>query len=345
MLKQRKAVGFAMMCVSILAGTAVPARAGYYWGGNGMQVVASGTVANGAIYMQSASLWPNYGNVQGGCSLQFTNTPASDSIVSSRLLVALYGGSKDYTCTLAATINGATTTVTLGGSADSNPEFDANKTNVYGSTSSGAWVISIPVATANLKSGGAADNVNITITNQSGSFDGRIVYSSLWEVYQQASLKNTFQYAIAEGSGDIYTTTPGTAQSPTVSSRLVDLGGFDLANLQSDKLDTLYTYVHAGQDNHLYLNGSLVGGDPAVSSGSTYAAVQASFDVTSGLASNDNSVKFSVDTSDGVIGSGTTVLRPQEAILEATYSVPEPATLGLLAVSALGVIRKGKKHG
>jgi MYXO-CTERM domain-containing protein len=340
MHKHRNAVGLVMVFALILAGSAVPAGAGFYWGGNGMQVIDSGTIANGAIYMQSVSAWPAYGNASGGYSCQFTNTPASDSIVSSRLLVAIYGGSKDYTCTLTATVNGAATSVTLGGAADSNPEFTAGQTNVYGSTSSGAWVVSIPVAAANLASG-AADNVNITITNKSGNFDGRIVYSSLWEVYQQASLKNTFQYAIAEGSGDIYSTTPGTAQTPTVSSRSVDMGGFNVANLETAKLDTLYTYVHSGQDNHLYLNGSLVGGDPAVSSGSTYAAVQAGFDVTSELSSSDNQVKFSVDPADGVASSGTSVLRPQVAILEATSAAtPEPATLGLLAVGALGLIRR-----
>ena len=200
------------------------------------------------------------------------------------------------------------------------------------------WVVSIPV-TGDLNTNGSANNVNVKISSNTG-FDGRIVYASLWDVYQKASLDNTFQYAVAEGSGDIYTTTPVTAQSPTVASRWVDMGAFNTSNLQSAKLDTLYTYVHAGQDNHLYINsndtsnGTLLGGDPAVSSNSTYAPVQASFDVTPDLSSIDNWIKFSVDPADGVAGSGTNVFRPQVAILEATSAAaPEPSTLCLLATA------------
>ena len=156
---------------------------------------------------------------------------------------------------------------------------------------------------------------------------------------------------MAEGSGDIYTTTPPTAQSPTVPSRWVDLGGFNTTGLQSAQLDTLYTYVHAGQDNHLYINsndasnGTLLGGDPAVVSSSTYAPVQASFDVTPDLSSIDNWIKFSVDPADGVIGSGTSVFRPQVAILEATSAAaPEPGTMALLAAGGLTLLFWGRKR-
>ena len=165
--------------------------------------------------------------------------------------------------------------------------------------------------------------MNITANDPTNQFDGRVVYASLWDVYQNASLNNSFQYSVAEGSGDIYT--PGYA-SGTVPSRTIDFGGFNTSNLQSAQLDTLYTYVHAGQDNLLFMNGGTLGGNPAVSSGATYAPVQASFNVTSNLSPSDNSIKFSVDPADGVTapapGSlgdyGSPMLRPQVAILAAT---------------------------
>ena len=45
-------------CVMVLVATAtwmaaVSARAGYNWGGDGMKEIASGTISNGAVYMQS----------------------------------------------------------------------------------------------------------------------------------------------------------------------------------------------------------------------------------------------------------------------------------------------------
>ena len=332
---------------------AAPAWAGYIWGGNGMEEISSGTIPNGAVYMQSYGAWgTSYTNSSSGYSTQFT-VPACNDVVDARLVLGIYGGSAyNLASPLTVTVNGVATSVTVGGgtsSPDTNPEFTASQTNVYGSASSGTWVVSIPV-TGDLNTNGSANNVNVKISSNT-NFDGRIVYASLWDVYQKASLNNTFQYAVAEGSGDIYTTTPPTAQSPTVPSRWVDLGGFNTTGLQSAQLDTLYTYVHAGQDNHLYINsndissGTLLGGDPAVSSGSTYAPVQADFDVTSDLSSSDNWIKFSVDPADGVIGSGTSVFRPQVAILEATSAaVPEPGTMALLTAGGLTLLVWGRKR-
>ncbi len=300
------------------------ARADYNFGGDGMQVVSSGTVANGAVSMQSIGLWSENYSVDsmnpGGCSTTFT-IPACTDVVASRLVVALYGGSAYNTAALTVTVNGVPTIVTIGGITDSNVPFTSGP-NVYGSMTSGAWVISVPVA-ADLNTSGAVNSVNITANDPTNQFDGRVVYASLWDVYQNASLNNSFQYSVAEGSGDIYT--PGYA-SGTVPSRTIDFGGFNTSNLQSAQLDTLYTYVHAGQDNLLFMNGGTLGGNPAVSSGATYAPVQASFNVTSNLSPSDNSIKFSVDPADGVTapapGSlgdyGSPMLRPQVAILAAT---------------------------
>ena len=311
------------------------ASAGYNWGGDGMEVVGSGTIPNGAVSLQSVAAWPQNTTAPTGYSTQFT-IPACDDIVNARLVLGLYGGNASYTADVTVTVNGVPMSVSLGGTADQNPEFTASQTNVYGSTSSGAWVVSVPVA-ADLNTNGAANSVNISATTISG-FDGRIVYASLWDVYQKSSLNNTFQYAVAEGSGDIYSAQPGTAQSPTTASRWVDFGSFNTSHLESAQLDALYTYVHTGQDNHLYFsssgtsNGTLLGGDPAVRSGSTYAPVQANFNVTSNLSPTDNWTKFSVDPADGVTSSAPSVFRPQVAILEAT-SAAQSSSIWASAIS------------
>ena len=72
--------------------------------------------------------------------------------MDSRLVLGLYGGNADNTATVTVTVNGVATNLTIGGGKttppDPNPEFTTNQTNVYGSTSSGAWVVSIPVASS-----------------------------------------------------------------------------------------------------------------------------------------------------------------------------------------------------
>jgi len=345
-----------MISVGLLALATSRAAADYNWAGDGLQCITSGNVANGALYMQSLGLFSNPSSAgSGGLSFGFTNTPAATGIVDARLVLGIYGGSASNTCQLVTTVNGTTASTigTLGGKTDSNPTYTAHGTNVYGSTSSGAWVVSIPVQTC-LNTNGSADMVHVAATTSNG-FDGRIVYASLWEVYQNPALNNTFQYAVAEGSGDIYNSTPSNAPGGTVTaaSRWVDFGSFNTTGAQAATLNTLYTYVHPGQDNKLYLsmdnlhNGTLTGGDPAVSSSSTYAPVQSSFDVLSSIANGDNWAKFSVDPADGVslsTGSyGANVLRPQAAILDATSAVPEPGTIIVLGIAGASLLLRRKR--
>ena len=156
------------------------------------------------------SLWSGQTATQsGGYSFDFT-TPAVSNVVTARLLVGIYGGSASNTCNLMATVNGGTAaSLTLGGTGDVNPEFTANQTNVYGSASSGDWLVSIPV-TANLTASGGTDAVKITATTTSG-LTATSSTLRLWEVYQNPSLNNQFQYAVGEGNGDIYNSLPNNA--------------------------------------------------------------------------------------------------------------------------------------
>ena len=64
----------------------------------------------------------------------------------------------------------------LGGTGDANPGFTANQTNVYGSTSSGAWLVSIPV-TLDLNASGGHRAVKIAATNINGTSTAGIVYA------------------------------------------------------------------------------------------------------------------------------------------------------------------------
>ena len=98
---------------------------------------------------------------------------------------------------------------------DPNPEFTTGQTNVYGSTSSGAWVVSVPVA-ADLNTNGTANSVNITGHTSRASTGGSSMPRYGTSI-RRRRLNNSFQYAVAEGSGDIYSPTPRTAhrrQSP-----------------------------------------------------------------------------------------------------------------------------------
>lgn len=359
MLRQCNVVRTSVLLAVIVAGSATPALADYAKYGDGMQVVASGTVVNGGLDIQSSGYWLNSGAAITSSSQTYTlngsfSGRSCDSVVAARLVLTLWGANASNTAQVDVSINGGSlASLTIGGdglngsTADANPAFSANQANVYGG-GSGVWLVSIPIAdTSVLKTTDSNNDFSVTITPQyqggSVPFDGRVNQVSLIEVYQKASLNNTFQYAIAEGTGDIYKATSGGA-----AFRTVDLGSVSTAGLQSATLHALYTYGDSGQNDRLYFDGVQLGGNDVANHQDGNTALNfvpdlVRFDVTGNLLSI-NSVRFSVDANDGIPGTLETSLRPSLAVLEVT-SVPEPVTLGLLAIGALGVLRGGRKQG
>lgn len=333
--------------------TAEIASASYTFSGNGMQTLFSGSVADGALYVQSNTTW----NAGGGhvttsdgpvpyvLTTNFT-APVCDSVATSRLVLTLWGGNPVLVGGLSATVNSASVAdLNVGGTGDSTQTFGATGINVYGS-GSGVWLVSIPVDSALLHTNGTANEVKITMSDPNLTdgvcFDGRVGQATLWSVYQKDSLSNLFQYAVAEGSGDIYKTPTYTSSGvtyPTVMSREISLGSVNAQNVTSAVVDAMYTYGDKNQNDRLYFNNAQLGGDDVANkqNGSSLAVVPdlVSFDVTDSLSSN-NTIRFSANPGD-VPTPQEISLRPQLAILAVT-STPEPGTMVLLATGAAAVL-------
>ena len=215
--------------------------------------------------------------------------------------------------------------------------------SVYGS-GSGVWLIGLPVNPLWLNTNGSANSVSITVTT-SNSFDGRISQASLVSVYQDDALHNRLQYAIAEGSGDIYRT-PSGSQTNAWS---VSLGTLALSNPTSATLHAVYTYGDANQNDHLYFNGAALGGSGSNDvarwapspTGLSYGPDAVSYDVLP-LMDLTNSARFSVGTD--VPGTRETSLRAQIAVLE-VYAIPEPSAWLLAALGVLPLLHGRKRHG
>ena len=209
------------------------AWAGYNWGGDGMEEIASGTIPNGAVYMQSYGDWgTSYTNSSSGYSTQFTS-PACDDVVNARLVLGIYGGSAyNLASPLTVTVNGVATSVTVGGgtsSPDTNPEFTASQTNVYGSMSSGAWVVSIPV-TGDLNTNGSANNVNVKISSNTELRRADRLCFAVGRLSEGVAEQHV---PICRGRGQrrhLHHHARHVA-IPTVASRWVDLGAFNTSKL------------------------------------------------------------------------------------------------------------------
>jgi len=332
-MNPKRSLLFAALTLALAVQTS---HASYNQPGQGLQTVLSGTVSDGALYFGSQATWLNTANPAVGqpynVNTSFT-MPSADSIVNGRLILTLWGGTANYTANLAISINGnslVTGGLNFGSTSDANVSFSATQPSVYGS-GSGVWLVGLPVNADYLHTDGTANFIAITVTDTgTGTFDGRLQQVSVLSVYQNAVLNNQFQYAIAEGSGDIYKT-PGTGQT---DNRTISFGGLTLANPTAATLAALYTYGDAGQNDRLYFNGTQLGGNDIATwapsgTGLSYGPDYVTNNVLSLLQAN-NSANFSVGAD--VPGTRETSLRPEIAALEITQAIPEPSTIGLVAL-------------
>ncbi|MFO1512957.1 MAG: DUF3344 domain-containing protein [Verrucomicrobiota bacterium] len=305
--------------------------------GHGISNVLSGSIANGGLYWQSTTNWLNAGNpITTFTTYAVTNDytlPACDSISVARIVMTVWGGTANYISQMTVTINGtnlaAANPLVFGSTTDTNPVFSATSANTYGS-GSGVWLVTLPVPPEMLLKDGTPNTIIISQTSPNG-FDGRVQHVTLLAVYQKSSLANTFDYSIAEGSGDIYKTPTGTQ----VSQRTVAFAPIIPTSATAAKLQVLYTYGDALNDR-LYFNGTQFGSDNVadwstalVNNGPSIV----SFDVLGSLVAS-NTVSFSLAAD--VPATPETSLRPQLAALAVTRpaSIPLPS----LAISSGGVI-------
>jgi hypothetical protein len=303
--------------------------------GHGITNVLSGSVANGALYWQSTTNWLNTGNpIQTYGTYAITNNyslPACDSVSVARIVMTVWGGTANYVSEMTVTINGtnlpAASPFIFGTTNDANPVFSATSANAYGS-GSGVWLVTLPVPPEMLLKDGTPNTIVVSQTS-TNNFDGRVQHVTLLAVYQRVDLANTFDYAIAEGGGDLYRA-PAGAQ---VSQRSVAFAPVNPVGATAATLTALYTYGDALNDR-LYFNGVQFGSDnvadwntAVVNNGPSVV----SFDVLAHLAAS-NTVTFSLGAD---VPTPETSLRPQLA----TLTVTRPATgLPTLTWAADGIL-------
>jgi len=332
------------LAASLVSQTAV---AGYAFEGQGMTNVIAGSIVNGNLFWTTIPTWINAYPI----GLPYTNRvgftlPACDRVVASRLVMTVWGGTPDYTCQMTVTINGtnlpAANPFVFGTTADTNAVFSANAPCAYGS-GYGVWLVTMPVPSGMLLTNGSPNTVSVAEATPD-SFDGRIQHVTLVAVYQSSVLTNAFDYALAEGSGDIY----GTPSPPEVDHRTVALGAVNPALATSATLTALYTYGHTGENDELFFNGTQLGGDDIAqwtTGVANYGPSVVSFDVLAKLMAT-NAVEFTVAA--GVVSAPTEPdLRPQFAALAVTRPGPTAGQLAIAGVDATGahLIWKGPASG
>ena len=316
---------------------------GYAFEGLGITNVLTGSVANGGLFWGTVPTWLNVSP-----SLPYTNQvafalPSCDRIVASRLVMTLWGGTADYTCQMTVTVNGtnlpAANPFVFGTTTDLNAIFSADAPCAYGS-GYGVWLLALPVPGAMLYTNGSLNTVNV-VEMTPDSFDGRIQHVTLAAVYQSSVLTNNFDYALAEGSGDIY----GTPAPPEVDQRTAVFGAVNPTNATAATLTALYTYGHTGENDELFFNGTQLGGDDIAqwnTSVANYGPSVVTFDVLANLTVT-NAVKFDVSAAD-VPAPLEPDLRPQFAALAVTRPIVAPMLVITVQTNQASLIITGESN-
>jgi hypothetical protein len=324
-----------MALLGVVAFAAPAAKAGYDFAGQGVSNVLSGHVTNGNLFWSTVPAWLNNTPALPYTSEVSFTLPACDRIVASRLVLTVWGGTADYVCQMHISVNGsnppALNPFTFGTTTDTNAVFSATQPCAYGS-GFGVWLVGLPIPGELLHTNGAANIIRVGRQTPSG-FDGRIHHTTLVAIYESAALANRFDYALAEGSGDIR----AAPAAPQVDQRTVTFAAVNPTNATAATLTALYTYGDTGQNDMLFFNGTALGGNDVsqwYASQTNYGPSVVSFDVLANLAAT-NTVRFDVSAAN-VPEPRDQNLRPQLAALGVTRpaSVPLPS----LTITSVGVI-------
>lgn len=341
---QKGSVAVLALALSSLLAVTGPALAGYAQPGYDLQVVKSEQgVEHGAVSYLTNPTWGISG-LDTQVTTSFTLSACQD-IRFARLYLDIWGGTRDYTSAISATLNGTPLGVVniKGYSADDNPTFDAAMTCVYG-TGSGMWQVAYSGVGGLLHTDGTANVLSFTVTDPGGSgFDGRTACASLVAVYTDPGISQTLDYYLAEADGTVRKT-PGTNNSP--AERSLTFAGLDTDDLVAATYVAGYTHGTAGQNDQLYFNGHALGdaaNDIALGTTLDYGPSNHAYDVTGHLAGS-STVRYSVAPAD-VGSSGEGYLRPNISLLEVVHPLPEPATICLLALGAAAVFRRRTVRG
>lgn len=293
-------------------------HAGYVKYGTGILAIENRTIDNGALSIQTSNTWlaTTPATLPYTCQVSFS-LPPCDGIAAARLYMTVWGGTAAYTCNLDVSLNGSTNpiaSIAMGTTNDANPTFNATTSCVYG-TDSGIWLVTVPVPVGQLSTNGLSTLVSAVVSDPANKFDGRLIHITLVAVYRQANLFNRFSYALAEGSGNIYSNTVGATNSLSVA-----IGPVETNDLLAAGLTALYSYGDYGQNDRLYVNGVQYGTDDVANhqknnTAWSQVADLANFAVTNVAASNV--VRFTCNPAE-IAGKCEASLRPHAVFLGLT---------------------------
>ncbi|MBN2584485.1 MAG: DUF3344 domain-containing protein [Planctomycetes bacterium] len=317
------------LIAAVLGATAGQAYAGFSLSGYDLQVIQSqqGIEHGGASFLTNA-LWGSSG-LDTPISTGFV-LPSCDGVVTSRLYLDIWGGTNAYTAQVTGTLNGTSLgVVNLGGTDNAGATYSTTETSVYGS-GYGVWQTAYSNIASLLYTDGTANELSFTITDPNDDFDGRVYSATLVTIYTDSSITGSLDYYLAEADGTLRKT-PGSTGSP--AEMTLSLNDLDVLNVTSATYTASYTHGNAGQMDQIYFNDTALGdasNDVAVGAMGIYGPDVPTFDVTDLLAV-DSAVRYSVLESE--LGTGCeSSLRANIGLLTVNHAVPEPATIGFLAI-------------